>query len=356
MSSQSSSSPYLHRSTALPSAATLSAGHPLERLVRYSDAVAQTTPRKPVGKQPVPTGKSPARPVTKKQRRNQAAARSVTLERRPPWQSPTVVTISSVAVVAIVLIVIVLINQVGGGNTTTLTPVPATLAAQVENPSATVVDTVGSGKQGGEMIRLPASGVLPTVDGKLQVVFMGAEFCPYCAAERWVMVMWLSRFGTFTNLHEIQSSSTDIDADTDTFTFYGAKYTSQYIDFNSNEVEDRNSQPLQSMSAATTKIVDNWDKPPYTTEAGQFPFIDIGGVFTLLTTSYDPADLKGLSWTQIGNDLSDPTSTVAKDIIGNANILTAATCIATGDTPPSVCSSSTIQNIETGLKQIKAQS
>ena len=78
----------------------------------------RTTPRKPVGKRPAPTGKSPARPLTKKQRRNQAAARSVALERRPPWQSPTVMTFSSVAVVAVVLIVIVLINAAGGGNAT----------------------------------------------------------------------------------------------------------------------------------------------------------------------------------------------------------------------------------------------
>jgi len=185
---------------------------------------------------------------------------------------------------------------------------------------------------------------------------VGAEYCPYCAAERWSMVMWLSRFGTFKNLSEIESASNDLDPNTHTFTFYKSTYTSQYIDFNSNEVEDRNSQPLQSMSAATTAIVDSWDKTPYTTEAGQFPFIDIGGVWTLLTTSYDPAILQGLTWNQIGNDLSDPTSTVAKAIIGNANILTAATCIATNDTPSSVCSSSTIQNIEVGLKTIKAQS
>lgn len=318
--------------------------------------MAQDTPRKPVGKQSVPARKAGARPVTKKQRRNQAAARSITLEHRPPWQSPTVVTISSVAVVAIVLIVIVLINQVGGGNATIETPVPATLAAQVENPSASVVTMVGSGNQDGNMIRLPASGLLPQTDGKTLVVFMGAEYCPYCAAERWSMVMWLSRFGTFKNLHEIESSSTDIDADTHTFTFYQSTYTSQYIDFSSNEVEDRNSQPLQTMTAQISNIVTKWDKPPYTAEANQFPFIDIGGVWTLLTTSYDPAVLAGLSWTQIGNDLSDPTSTVAKDIIGNANILTAATCIATGDTPSSVCSSPTIQSIETGLKTIKAQS
>ena len=63
------------------------------------------------------------------------------------------------------------------------------------------------------------------------------------------MVMWLSRFGTFKNLSEIQSSSTDIYPDTEQFTFYKSSYTSQYIDFNSNEVQDRNSQPLQTMSA-----------------------------------------------------------------------------------------------------------
>jgi hypothetical protein len=349
MSAPSSSSPYLHDGSFRRA---LRLGHPLERLVRYSDAVAQDTPRKPVGKQAVP-GKAGARPVTKKQRRNQAAARSVTLEHRPPWQSPTVVTISSVAVVAIVLIIIVVINQVGGGNATVSTLVPAKLAAQVENPSTSVVDAIGSGKQPGEMTRLPAAALLPQVDGKTQVIFMGAEFCPYCAAERWSMIVWLSRFGTFKNLHEIESSSTDVDADTHTFTFYKSTYTSQYIDFNSNEVEDRNSNPLQTMSAATTAIVNKWDTPPYTTQAGQFPFIDIGGVFTLLDTSYDPGVLAGLSWQQIANDLSDPTSQVAIDIIGNANILTAATCIATGDTPASVCSSSTIQSIETGLKTIK---
>ena len=93
---------------------------------------------------------------------------------------------------------------------------------------------------------------------------MGAEYCPFCAAERWTMVMWLSRFGTFKNLSEIQSSSTDIYPDTDTFTFHKSSYTSQYIDFSSNEVEDRNQQPLQTLSAATTNIFTKWDTPPYT--------------------------------------------------------------------------------------------
>jgi hypothetical protein len=318
--------------------------------------VAQDTPRKPVGKRPSPAGRYPAKPLTKKQRRNMAAARSVSLERRPPWQSPTVVTISSVAVVAIVLIVIVVINAAGGSNATVATPVPQAVLSAVVNPSASVVDSVGSGGQPGEMVRLPASAKLLGAGGKPMVVYVGGEYCPYCAAERWSMVMWLSRFGTFTNLHEIQSSSNDIDANTNTFTFHKSSYTSQYIDLSTNEIEDRAQQPLQKMSTQVTNIFTKWNTSPYTTTAGQFPFIDIGGVFSLYSTSYNPADLANLSWNQIAAKLSDPNDKVTKDIVGNANILTAATCIATGDQPSSVCSSSTIQNIEQALKAIKTPS
>ncbi|MHB8490084.1 MAG: DUF929 family protein [Candidatus Dormibacteria bacterium] len=314
----------------------------------------QSTPRKPVGKRPVPTGKYPAKPVTKKQRRSQAAARSVSLERRPPWQSPTVVTISSVAVVALVLIVIVVINAAGGSNATVATPVPQAVLSAVVNPSTSVVDSVGSGGQPGEMVRLPASAKLVDASGKPMVVYVGAEYCPYCAAERWVMVMWLSRFGTFKNLSEIQSSSTDVFPNTDTLTFYKSSYTSQYIDFSSNEIEDRNQQPLQKMTAQVSSIFTKYDTPPYTTESGQFPFLDIGGMFTLYSTSYSPGDLANLSWGQIAAKLTNPNDKVTQEIVGNANILTAATCIATGDQPSSVCSSSTIQSIEQGLNKIKA--
>ena len=46
-----------------------------------------------------------------------------------------------------------------------------------------------------------------------------------------------------------------------------------------------------------------------------------------------PATLKNLSWSQIAAKLSNPNDQVTKDIVGNANILTAATCIAPGDNP-----------------------
>lgn len=351
MSNLLSSSPYLHAVRRWSRAGD--ADTPLKGWSATLGTVDQKTRPKPAaGRRPAPAGKVPAKPLTKKQRRNLAAARSVSLERRPPWQSPTILTFSSVAIVAVALIVIVLINAAGGGDATVAKPVSQAVLTAVEDPSPSVLSAVGTGGKSGEMVRLPASAKL-VVNGKPEVVFVGGEYCPYCAAERWVIVMALSRFGTFKNLSTIQSSSNDVDPNTDTFTFYKSSYSSPYIDFNFNEIEDRNQNPLMTMSSATQNIFTKYDNPPYTISSGGFPFLDIGGVFSLYTTSYDPADLQGLSWNQIATDLKDPTSAVAKDIIGNANIITAATCIATGDQPSTVCSTPTIQTIEQTLKAIK---
>jgi hypothetical protein len=46
--------------------------------------------------------------------------------------------------------------------------------------------------------------------GKPEVLYIGAEYCPYCGTERWSMIVALSRFGTFRGLKEIRSSPTDV--------------------------------------------------------------------------------------------------------------------------------------------------
>ena len=57
------------------------------------------------------------------------------------------------------------------------------------------------------------------------------------------MVIALSRFGTFSNLHISMSDSTAGDyPNTHTFTFYGSSYSSSYLDF----------APVESATATTT--------------------------------------------------------------------------------------------------------
>jgi hypothetical protein len=312
-----------------------------------------TTQRKPPGGTPPPGSRPTGKPPTKKQRRNQAAVRAVSMSHRPPWQSPTIITSVSVGIVAVVLIIIVVINQVGGTNTGTSTALSPTVANILLNPSPTVIQTVGSGSQPGEMTKLPGDTVLTGTGGKPMVVYVGAEYCPFCAAERWSIIYWLAQFGTFKGLTQIESSSTDVYPNTNTFTFHKSTYTSQYIDFSPNEVLDRDQNTLETPSSQVEALFTKYDAPPYTAEAQGFPFIDIAGLYTLYSTSYNPNILANLTWTQIANKLKDPTDPVTQAIVGNANIMTAATCIATKDEPSAVCSSSTIQAIEPSLKALK---
>ncbi len=312
-----------------------------------------TPQRKPSGKTPPPGARPSGKPLTKKQRRNQAAVRSVALSRRPPWQSPTVITSVSVAIVAVVLVVIVIINSVGGPAAGTSTPISAQVASILLNPSPSVISTVGSGGQPGEMVKLPGDTVLKDASGKPMIVYVGAEYCPFCAAERWVMIYWLSQFGTFKGLTQIESSSTDVYPDTNTFTFHKVTYTSSYVDFNHNEVLDRDQNQLETPSAQVTALFTKYGTPPYTSTTGGFPFIDIAGLYTLYNTSYSPQILANLTWQQIATKLKDPTDPVTQAIVGNANIMTAATCIATGDLPAAVCTTPTIQAIEPSLKALK---
>src|SRR5438309_707950 len=50
------------------------------------------------------------------------------------------------------------------------------------------------------------SGPLLTFAGKTEVLYIGAEYCPYCAAERWSLVVALSKFGSFSGLTYMQSA------------------------------------------------------------------------------------------------------------------------------------------------------
>jgi hypothetical protein len=61
---------------------------------------------------------------------------------------------------------------------------------------------------------------------------------------------------------------------------------------------------------------------------------------------YDPAVLKGMTWSQVAAALHDPSSPVAKSVVGAANYLTAAICKTTGNTPAAVCSAPVIKSLQ----------
>src|SRR5262249_35743790 len=154
----------------------------------------------------------------------------------------------------------------------------AAVVNQVTHVSPSVVDAVGTGGTANKLQVAKGAQALVGADGKPQIVYVGADYCPYCAAERWSLIVALGRFGTFSNLHTMESSSTDTYPSTPTFTFYGSTYTSQYVDFQGVETVKQDEQtPLQTPTAQQQQLLAAYDVPPYTTQTGSIPFMAIGG-------------------------------------------------------------------------------
>src|SRR5579875_971994 len=213
------------------------------------------------------------------------------------------------------------------------------------NPST--LTTVGTGGVQNPMVALSNATPLVGPNGKPEFFYAGGEYCPYCAAQRWGMIVALSRFGTFSNISEITSSEDNLP----TFTFVGSHYTSQYVDFVPVEMYDNQQppQPLQTPTSAQQKLIQTYDYPPYLSSQGGIPFIDIANKFISSGSYYSPTDLSGLTWNDIAGDVQNPDTKIAKDILGTANYLTAAICVATNNQPASVCTTTPVTQIEPTL-------
>lgn len=271
-----------------------------------------------------------------------------TAEHRSWWRGPWAL----VGLVAAVIAVVVGFVAFGGssssspGTTTSINqPVPATVLAAVTNPSPQALLAAGDGHISNPLHPLPAGPMQTGKDGKPLLFYVGADFCPYCAAQRWSLMVALSRFGTLTDVHLMTSSSTDVFPDTATFTFAGSGYSSPYLDFQAVETETRDQQPLQTPDATQRQIFETYDVPPYVTVAGGIPFLDFGNQMVVVSSGFSPGLLKGLSWEQIAAQLGEPASPLAQGVLGNANWLTAGICRITGDQPASVCTAAPIASL-----------
>ena len=241
---------------------------------------------------------------------------------------------------------------------------PAAVVDKVTSVPASTLNTVRSGAFTGRIQTITGNPAPLTANGKPELLYTGAEFCPYCAAERWAMIVALSRFGTFSGLATVQSAVSDGAGnqepypDTPTSTFAHAAYTSKYLAF--GEVELYTNIPdtstggytaLQTATSAELALLRKYDAPPYVdpAAAGSIPFLDFGSKYVSIGAGYSPQVLSGLSWSTIATELSNPNSTVARSVDGTANYITAAICSMTGNQPASACTT-TVRSLETQLK------
>lgn len=110
--------------------------------------------------------------------------------------------------------------------------VNTSVLSTVTGVNQTTWESVGAGSVKTKFTAESGQSILKGSNGLPEFLYVGGEFCPYCAGERWAMVQALSRFGSFTNLKQIQSYEDNIN----TFSFYGSSYTSQYVNFTPVEV------------------------------------------------------------------------------------------------------------------------
>jgi hypothetical protein len=181
--------------------------------------------------------------------------------------------------------------------------------------------------------------------GKPEVLYVATEFCPYCVANSWPLIVALSRFGEFSGLSTSRSPTFEDVPPIDGWTFYGSSYKSPYLAFapvetHSNVLVNRNADPadktsyrrLQRLTTAEQAVFSQFDP------AGETPFIDFGGQATATGSAIIPAALTGLTWNQIAADLRRPDSVAGSAILFSVDMLTSELCQLTGNRPAAACS------------------
>jgi hypothetical protein len=226
------------------------------------------------------------------------------------------------------------------------------VAAQATGVPSSALAAAAEEALGSKRIALAGPAILQgqqplNLAGKPELFFAGAEPCPFCAVQRWGMIVALSQFGTFSNLHLMQSVPTE-PPEVRSFTFFGSSYQSPYISFEpvevlSNVPEGFGFARLQRLTPLEKALLGRFDPP------GQTPFIDVANGFIQIASTVQPNLLAGMSWRQIASSLTRSTSISAQAIAGEAEVLTAELCQATNGNPASVCSAAVVHQYEAAL-------
>lgn len=304
-----------------------------------------------------------AKPPAKKRPTAQSKSQAKTSGR--PAGLFTWLAVGLVVVVIAVLVGVKVLSGSSSGTKTSFQAANPAVVSELTGISPSVFDTVG--------VNSPTINVTPpsvfktdplltsTVNGKKlpEFLYIGAEYCPYCAAERWSTIIALSRFGTWSGLGNTSSYSGDIYPNTQTFTFGEAKYSSPYLVFKSVE-EYRNYlnaagtyyATYQKPSKAQNALLTKYDSSAYFpgTNSPAIPFISIGNKVLVSGASYSPSALAKLSREQIASTLSTPSNLVSQAIIATANYMTAAICYTTNQQPSNVCTSKGVAAATKALK------
>jgi hypothetical protein len=274
----------------------------------------------------------------------QEAKRRAALEARQAQRHRNrLLGVGSVVLAMVIVAVFVIVKVTGGGGS------PSASASVTSPPAGTPIPSAITKKLASvplsTLLAAPTTGVVASpqaisdpvlrADGKPDLLFIGAEFCPVCATERWAMYVALSKFGTFSpEPGRIHSAVRD--GDIPTLTFYKTTYSSPYFTF--TPVETTTNQPegdyyatLQRPTSAQQKL--------WLSHSNGFPWLDFGGKVELTNAQYNPDELEGQTFSSIASMVGNNSTRIGADIDASAKVLVQTICASlTGGKPASVCS------------------
>ena len=96
-----------------------------------------------------------------------------------------------------------------GANSPLGKPINSTLYDQLTGVSTSTLAAVGAGSATTQGLQKPTGSPL-TLNGKPEFLYIGADYCPYCAVERWAMAVALSKFGTLSGMSYMISAPTEL--------------------------------------------------------------------------------------------------------------------------------------------------
>lgn len=235
-----------------------------------------------------------------------------------------------VVVVAVVAVIVALgASSSSGSGIDKRTPVAATTVASVTRVTpAQLANAAGSLRINKPELISGGSGTPLVSGGKPEVLYIGAEYCPYCAGERWALVLALSHFGTFSGLKTIVSSPTDTVASVPTFSFHGSTFSSPYLTFTPVETQTVSGKKLDTLTPEQQHLLTTLDNTPYVPaqSAGGIPFMDLGGYAVQDGISFDDTSMQHQTFQAIAQQVAEQSTPTAAYIAASAGALTSVLC------------------------------
>ena len=179
--------------------------------------------------------------------------------------------------------------------------------------------------------------------GRSLVYFMGAGFCPFCAAERWAIVKALEQFGSWEGLAEDKSAGHDEKyLNVPTFSLARAKYSSGMIEFAGKETADRNFEPLQELDDDDYEVLDMYNPDQ------MIPFLLIDGQYMQVGAGFSPELIQNMSHQQVHKEIDSPNSTIGKAIRAEIDNIAALVCKSVAS-KADVCNSESVRALAAKL-------